>query len=60
MALEHETDNEHCWCQPEVLQVCPECDEDHIPTPGCWRCGGRGLVPEYDETQCSVIVHRDT
>ena len=56
---EHDTDNETCWCGPDVLQRCPECEDHKDPPPGCWRCGGKGLVPEYDEDRPSVIVHQD-
>lgn len=47
-----------CWCNPEVLQLCQECAGD-CTTGGveCWRCAGRGLVPEYDPEITSVIVH---
>lgn len=43
-----------CWCEPECLQPCPECDKD----PDCWKCEGTGLVAEFDDTEASIIVHR--
>lgn len=55
--LEHELDSRECWCLPEVLQPCPECDEP--PTPDCWRCAGRGLVEAFDDDEACVIVHRE-
>jgi hypothetical protein len=63
--MTHDTSDETgetCWCHPEVLQPCPECpvDPDNVKANAdCWRCGGRGLVPQYDETLVSLIVHRD-
>ena len=33
-----------CWCNPERLQVCPECEEQGKNGRGCFRCGGRGVV----------------
>lgn len=53
--LEHEVDSRECWCLPEVLQPCPECDADE----DCWRCAGRGLVEAYDEDRDCVIRHRE-
>lgn len=46
--MEHDVDSEDCWCCPEVLQPCPECHEGtrYTRNPDCWRCAGRGLVPE--------------
>ena len=47
-----------CWCNPDVHQLCPECDgERHIFDAICWKCDGEGWVPEYDDNQPSVIVH---
>lgn len=58
----HVTDGRRCWCDPELLQLCPACQLDTEPEtepdPGCWQCGGRGLVPMYDPDSDCVIVHR--
>ena len=46
-----------CWCDPELLQICPECeDEDNYAD--CWKCGGRGLVKRYDDAEPCVVAHR--
>jgi len=60
--LEHDTDDEQCWCNPEVLQLCPECakvNDDASANEDCWKCAGRGLVHEYDDENTSIIVHKD-
>ena len=46
-----------CWCDPEVLQCCPECDAQ--PLADCCRCGGSGLVPEFCDELPTVTLHRD-
>jgi hypothetical protein len=55
---EHDTDNDACWCGPEVLQPCPEWGRGDSCPPTCWRCGGRTLVEPYDEDVPNVIIHR--
>lgn len=57
--MEHDTSGASCWCGPEVMQPCPECLDTHRDE-SCWRCGGRGLVPEFDPEAPAVIVHRST
>lgn len=56
----HEREGFTCWCDPIVKGPCRECDPDQ-PTPGCWRCGGSGLVrlanPHEDEGPF-LIIHR--
>ena len=53
----HVTDGSDCWCDPEVLQACDDCD---LPEPqkDCWKCHGRGLVMVFDDELPCVIVHR--
>ena len=54
---QHDVDSEHCWCGPEVMQLCLQCGgEERV---GCWKCDGRGLEPEYDDTFPAVIIHRE-
>ena len=48
----------NCWCNPELLQVCPE-DEDGWCPAECYRCGGEGVVATYDPFEALIIVHRD-
>jgi hypothetical protein len=58
--LQHDCDNEFCWCSPELKQVCPECcEEGLLITPKCWRCEGTGLVDLYDDILPVLIIHRD-
>jgi hypothetical protein len=60
--MEHVEDGSRCWCQPEVLRVCPECDDAEESPTSCWRCGGRGLIEAqetWDADVPLVIVHRD-
>lgn len=56
VARSHVTTGLGCWCAPEVLQPCPQCDEP--PAPGCWRCAGRGLVEPFDDGLPCVVIHR--
>jgi len=59
--LKHRTNSETCWCNPELMQPCPEetcLDKNKFPE-NCWRCGGSGLVPEYDFKKPVLIIHRD-
>lgn len=61
--MEHDTDNEDCWCGPDLLQPCPECPVEPgnvRARPDCWRCGGKGLVPAFDTALPLVIVHNST
>lgn len=58
--LEHEEREDcACWCNPEVSQVCPECEESEVAPPDCWRCAGRGVVEPYDDDLPCIVVHRD-
>lgn len=60
MSRPHEEDNEHCWCGPDLFQVCPECEREVANEgPPCWRCNRKGLVEPYDEDFPMVIVHKD-
>lgn len=56
MALEHLTDDIHCWCKPELMVPCSHCDD------GCVFCGDRALTPataaDYLEGNTLIIVHR--
>jgi hypothetical protein len=54
---EHFTDGRDCWCDPDWCQPCPVCDAWPKPD-GCLRCGGTGLVDEYDPDATIIIVHR--
>jgi hypothetical protein len=54
---EHVEDSRTCWCDPELLQPCPECGGDPADA-NCWKCGGRGCVPMFDEDEPVIIVHR--
>lgn len=71
--MSHVTWGRNCWCHPEILQPCPECtsgptkaDEHYAEVysaepcdPNCWKCDGRGLVPEFDQDLPVVIVHNE-
>ena len=46
-----------CWCKPEVLAPCPECNR--VKT-DCWLCRGRGLIaPDSDYEGDLVVVHKE-
>lgn len=55
--LRHRTHDDKCWCRPEVLQNCPECED--TPNSNCWQCQGRSLVEAFDHDEPAIIVHRD-
>lgn len=65
-AMEHDIDSEDCWCKPEILQPCPDCEVDETgcrykggrPSKNCWHCQGRGLIARFDEESPVIIVHR--
>lgn len=53
-----------CWCNPWIFRLCPECVELE-PRPGCWRCGGDGVLrvepgdpPPYLVMHLEIEVHR--
>lgn len=57
---EHEIESSACWCNPQALQLCPECDGAEG---GCWRCQD-GLIacdaPDlYDGAHGLIFVHND-
>lgn len=63
---EHDTGNLNCWCVPDVLIPCPECQwPGHIGiqyAEGCWRCGPRwrGMLvvqPPFDDDETYVVIH---
>ena len=59
-ALKHDTDNDVCWCAPEIKQPCPEHPEPYdMCPPSCFRCAGVGLVEVYDDVTPKIIIHRD-
>lgn len=60
MGQEHETDNDKCWCGPDLYQVCPEWSgvPGDVCEAGCWACKGSGLVAPYDDTLDTIIVHQ--
>jgi hypothetical protein len=48
--VDHECTRD-CWCKPELLAVCEECDGEE-----CWKCNN-GLVPLEDLEENCVVVH---
>ena len=62
---------EHCWCNPQFRQACPECKRGEglsgvaevFPEQGiyliveCWRCDGFGLVVPYDDLEPKIVIH---
>jgi hypothetical protein len=43
----------------EATRRCPECDsDDHLPMPGCRKCGGTGEAPWFPgmQVECDHIV----
>lgn len=59
MAREHNTRDLSCWCDPDLFQVCPECEECDEPPLTCWRCQGRGLVKVFDRERPIIVVHNE-
>lgn len=67
--MEHDL-TKTCWCEPEHLQACPECDagefegvaqiiaEKDTSRSECWKCGGRGLVEVFVGDGSVIVVHR--
>jgi hypothetical protein len=67
----HNTHGRACWCEPDLLQPCPECggeglDLDQHYTvivdvaprdPQCWRCSGQGVVPAFEQEEPMLVVH---
>lgn len=69
----HDLSGNFCWCEPRIMQTCPECLE-----PGdeegkvvgrkkprfakakrdCWKCQGTGMVTPYDPDLPKITVHR--
>jgi len=57
--LQHEKDNENCWCKPSLVQVCPEADDYCACKPECFRCNGSSKVEAYDLDEPYWIIHQD-
>lgn len=53
----HQTNDRFCWCNPEIVQSCPQCEI--YSKADCWRCGGRGVVEPYDDSLDVIVVHRE-
>lgn len=59
-------ESEHCWCKPEVMMACPECEDrrkdaivrDSDEQIACWRCNGRALVEHSDPDAGKLVIHR--
>lgn len=52
----HVVDDTPCWCQPEFVRVCPECEGNETDEP-CWRCEGRGALPVPTIEEADVVIH---
>lgn len=46
-----------CWCGPELMMNCSECETADTD---CWKCGGRGFL-EYEpfSGKVPVAIHHD-
>jgi len=43
-----------CWCNPFVLELCPDCDGHN---PFCQTCGGGGLIePLHDPPEPPLVI----
>ena len=51
----HVVDGGPCWCNPDIVQPCPECEEP--PKPDCWRCSGNGQVDVYTDDFGVIVSH---
>ena len=48
-----------CWCKPEEMQTCPEQPDHQAYCPeDCWKCGGTGIIPVYDDHMAILIIHK--
>lgn len=60
---QHDHESEHCWCGPDLRQICPECDGEDPERFSCWRCKadtlGPGWVEPYDDQVPLVVQHKD-
>ena len=61
---EHNWYSRQCWCEPQILLICPECHFDSgnpdtvsMSFVSCWRCHGEGLVPHDGSDKPAIIVH---
>lgn len=66
MGRAHDTDSLDCWCKPQLLLPCDECQPPFKEKSdgGCWKCGGKRLIEcsrfEAEESPFPVlIIHRD-
>lgn len=57
--LEHVEDDDRCWCNPDLYNICSEANDVGECHDDCWRCHGEGLVELYDEDEPIIIIHRD-
>jgi hypothetical protein len=55
----HASDGLSCWCQPDVLNACPECPSDFPANPICFFCAGVGWVPYYRDDLPTHVIHRE-
>jgi hypothetical protein len=46
---------ESCWCNPRTFIVCPACGEHKNIDPGCWQCGGQGVIDAPSMTDLPTI-----
>ncbi|KKL54385.1 hypothetical protein LCGC14_2265900 [marine sediment metagenome] len=65
---EHLSGVKVCWCNPQLAQACPDCENGEglqavaavivmAPFVDCWRCNGHGLVEPYDDSEPKILVH---
>lgn len=59
-------DNPSCWCNPDVVQICPVClgvgthpaDQDVESSPPCPQCNGTGAVKPYNAHEPLSLIHK--
>lgn len=56
---QHE-DKATCWCQPQLRQICPVCDDNYVEgISTCFNCGGKGWVTPVLPSDAEHIVHNN-
>lgn len=51
----HYFDGPPCWCDPEIVVLCQQCNGSDE---GCWNCD-RGLTPMiFDDGEPMLIIHK--
>jgi len=47
----HELEGTDCWCEPELMGVCSQCDGE-----GCWNCDDGFISPCFPQ-DALIVIH---